>query len=406
MHTRSAAKTTVKHKHALAFSVYDSVHRIPVDDWNNAVNASDIFLSLEYLTVLESSQPAGLAFRYALIYDENIPVCVLAFQLLNVGDKELGGVLNLDDRGWLLQRMNDSINRILFSCKSDTPNYLICCGSLIVSGEHGISYRSKEAFHKAIKLIPAILEHIKTNIGKADICAWAVKDFFDISSVDQQLAANSFINLPMDPEMIFFVREEWNTFDDYLAALSAKYRLKANNAIKKLAGVEVRELSEKEVEAHQHTLVELYNNVQQRSTVRLMKVNAHYFVQLKKKLKGAYYIKGFFKNNKLVAFACGLVHVGHHEAHFIGIDYHHNKSLQLYQNILYLFIRDAIERRSKQLYFGRTAMEMKTTVGAKAYNLYSYFKLENGFLNKMIKPLLRRATPEVWTPRNPFKEIL
>lgn len=406
MHTKSVAKTHVKYKHGVSFSVFNSVDDIPADDWNNSVNISDIFLSLDYLSVLERCQPAGLAFRYVIVYNENVPVSVLSFQLLNVAEKELGGVINLDDRGWLLQRMNDSINRILFSCKTSMPNYLICCGSLIVSGEHGISYRSKEDFHKAVKVLPFILEHIKTNMRKAGICGWAVKDFFDISSVDQQLAANSFINLPMDPEMIFFVREEWNTFDDYLAALSAKYRLKANNAIKKLVGVEVRELSEKEIELHQDSIVALYNNVQQRSTVRLMKVNAAYFIQLKKKLKDAYYVKGFFKNNKLIAFICGLVHDGNHEAHFIGIDYQYNKSMQLYQNILYLFIRDAIERKSKQLYFGRTAMEMKTTVGAKAYNLYSYFKLDSNFLNKMVKPLLRRATPEVWTPRSPFKEVL
>ncbi len=293
---------------------------------------------------------------------------------------------------------------MLFSCHDRKPNYFISCGSLIVSGEHGISYKNKEGLAFTLNLLPQMFDAIAKSAGDAGICAWAVKDFFDISTADQHLYNHGFSKLPMDPEMIFYVRPEWNTFTDYLQALSAKYRLKANNVLKKLEGLEVKILSDADVERYKEDMVRLYLQVQQRSTVRLVRVNEAYFTLLKKKLKDRFYIHGFFKESNLIAFTCGLVYSGNHEAHFIGIDYSYNRSHQLYQNILYRFIHDAIERKSTRLYFGRTAMEMKTTVGAKAYDLHSYFKLDNSFLNKMAKPVINRAASPEWVPRSPFKE--
>ncbi|MBK7853745.1 MAG: hypothetical protein IPJ79_01465 [Bacteroidetes bacterium] len=60
--------------------------------------------------------------------------------------------------------------------------------------------------------------------------------------------------------------------------------------------------------------------------------------------------------------------------------------------------------KSSRLFFGRTALEIKTTVGAKPYPLYTYFRLNNSLLNSMIKPLISRSKTEEWTPRDPFKK--
>jgi hypothetical protein len=105
----------------------------------------------------------------------------------------------------------------------------------------------------------------------------------------------------------------------------------------------------------------------------------------------------------MIAFTSGFKSGPHYEAHFIGIDYHYNKSHSLYQNILYDFIREAIKNKSGQLTFGRTAMEIKSTVGAVAYPLYSYLKFSNGFLNSLIKPFIPSETNTGWIPRSPFK---
>ena len=64
----------------------------------------------------------------------------------------------------------------------------------------------------------------------------------------------------------------------------------------------------------------------------------------------------------------------------------------------------AIESKAELISFGRTALEMKTTVGAIPVPHNAYIKLNNGMLNSLIKHLLPEKTSEDWIPRNPFRE--
>ena len=57
-----------------------------------------------------------------------------------------------------------------------------------------------------------------------------------------------------------------------------------------------------------------------------------------------------------------------------------------------------------QVYLGRTAAEMKSTVGAVAHDLVCYIRHRNGLSNQVIRPFIDYLKPSDWTPRNPFKE--
>ncbi|MBK7853746.1 MAG: hypothetical protein IPJ79_01470 [Bacteroidetes bacterium] len=109
-----------------------------------------------------------------------------------------------------------------------------------------------------------------------------VKDFFDASSIDNILMDEGYSSLPMDPEMIFHVHKGWNNFDDYLGALAAKYRLRANNSLKRLESVKVKFLTLKEIEKHGDEILALYKQVQENASVRLVRANIDYFINLKK----------------------------------------------------------------------------------------------------------------------------
>ena len=55
----------------------------------------------------------------------------------------------------------------------------------------------------------------------------------------------------------------------------------------------------------------------------------------------------------------------HFDAHFIGIDYSKNKEFAIYPRILNDYVRLGIETKSNQINLGRTASEIKSTLGAK-----------------------------------------
>lgn len=390
----------------LNFIVYDKVSEIPANDWNSASETDKVFFNLHYLKSLEDAKPVALSFRYVVLYEANLPIACFCFQLLNVASNELGSILNLEKYGWLAGKVTSAIDKVIFKRNNGTANYILCCGSFFVSGEYGISFSDKNKVQTVYQVLPQVIDKVKDNIEKNndDVCALIVKDFFDASAIDNILIDEGYSSLPMDPEMIFHVHKNWNNFEDYLAALAAKYRLRANNSIKKLEQVKIKFLTLKEIEKHGDEILSLYKQVQENASVRLVRANIDYFINLKKNLEDNFYIKAFFLDDKLIAFKSGIHYHSNHEAHLIGMKYSLNKPLLVYQNLLYSFIKDAIEMKSTRLFFGRTALEIKTTVGAKPYPLYAYFRLNNSILNSMIKPLINRSKPEEWTPRDPFKK--
>ena len=106
----------------------------------------------------------------------------------------------------------------------------------------------------------------------------------------------------------------------------------------------------------------------------------------------------------LFGVACGFCLENEVEAHYIGFDYAHNKEYELYQTILYSFIEQAILMQKTKINLGRTASEIKTTVGARAHELLCYIKPQNTVSKLILKPFMQFLQPTEWIPRNPFKE--
>ena len=89
-------------------------------------------------------------------------------------------------------------------------------------------------------------------------------------------------------------------------------------------------------------------------------------------------MKGFYAGEELIAFSSWFEMPDNTiEAHYIGMDYELNSKLELYQNILYSFIELAIETGKQKVNLGRTAAEIKTTVGARANELTCYVQPPN-----------------------------
>jgi hypothetical protein len=55
----------------------------------------------------------------------------------------------------------------------------------------------------------------------------------------------------------------------------------------------------------------------------------------------------------------------HSYAGFVGLDYDYNRDCALYQNILYRILDDAIKEGASSVDLARTAMEIKSTMGAE-----------------------------------------
>lgn len=116
-------------------------------------------------------------------------------------------------------------------------------------------------------------------------------------------------------------------------------------------------------------------------------------------------MKGFFRGEEMLAFgSCFVMPDKNIEAHYIGFEYALNLQYNLYQNLLYRLIDEGIQKGSAWVNLGRTASEIKTTVGAKSHDLICYIKPQNTISRLIQNPLIKFLQPEEWIPRNPFKE--
>ena len=156
--------------------------------------------------------------------------------------------------------------------------------------------------------------------------------------------------------------------------------------------------------AYKQTINDLYKQVSNRSAFNLLDLPADYFLQLKVKLGDKYRLFGYFIDKKLVGFFTTIDNGEELEAHFLGYDDSLNNSHQVYLNFLFDIVRIGIETRSKRIVFARTAHEIKSSVGAKAHEMYLYMRHENRFINRLLPYILNILSPrEKWLPRSPFK---
>jgi predicted porin len=195
------------------------------------------------------------------------------------------------------------------------------------------------------------------------------------------------------------------TLNEYIALFSKKYRNRAKSILKNAANIEVRNLNEAQLKAENKNIYKLYEQVYNHAKFKLVKLPETYFLDCKSSFPDKFTVTAFYYKDKLVAFSSGFDLSNELlEAHYIGFDYELNKEIDLYQNILYNFLEQAIMFKKKRLNLGRTAGEIKSTVGAHAQELTCYIKPQNTVSRMVLKPFINFLQPGEWIPRNPFKE--
>jgi hypothetical protein len=160
-----------------------------------------------------------------------------------------------------------------------------------------------------------------------------------------------------------------------------------------------------EIIQHEKVLYRLYEEIFAHAKFKLIKLPEDYFSKVKALFKERFKVIVFLLDDEIVAFASIFLMPDHSvEAHYIGFSYALNHRYNLYQNLLYKIINEAIVNQRNTVNLGRTAAEIKTTVGAKAEDLNCYIKPQNAISRIIQKPFIGLLQPAAWIPRNPFKE--
>jgi predicted N-acyltransferase len=204
--------------------------------------------------------------------------------------------------------------------------------------------------------------------------------------------------------MILDIRPEWSTFELYLDAMSTKYRTRAKRAEKKFVGLKYLEMDVEMIENQQDTIYNLYNKIANEADFNYTFIHKNYFLELKKALGDAYRIVGCYDRNELVGFFSTIYNFDELETGFIGFDDTYNASHQIYLNFLYEMVKIGIEYGVKKVVFSRTALEIKSSIGAEPHLMQTYLKAQSPILNRFMPRVVTAISPKQdWQQRKPFK---
>ncbi|HKC67921.1 MAG TPA: hypothetical protein VKG26_06800 [Bacteroidia bacterium] len=388
------------------FTFYESMMEVDKTAWSEVLLNSNFFLSTDYLQVIEDLHKPQIAHRYAIVYQNKKPVFVCCFQVIDFTADVFGELVESQITDLTSKRLK-LFDKYLDKYKDHVVMRVVTCGNNFVSGEHCFAYSQKIKREDAF----FILEKITAVVSKEEklrgtISATLIKDFYaNHLPAEKVLAENKFIEFTVEPNMTIEMPENTGNLDEYIALFSKKYRNRAKHIFKAGAQLTRKNLSAEEIKTYEKQMYKLYENVFMHAKFKLVKLAENYFHEMKKSFRDMFFVTGYFLENKLVGFDSGYYLPDDIiEAHYIGVDYEINKEHELYQNILYHFIELALTTNKKHLNLGRTASEIKSTVGAKANQLVCYIKPQNTVSKVVLNPFISFLQPTEWVPRNPFKE--
>jgi hypothetical protein len=364
-----------------------------IDDscWQSVNKDDNTYFSSEFLKAFESSNP-NIDFKYILVKKNGNPVALATIQIIKLSIDVI--LKNIKLASWLKRFLN------FIFCREHIN--IMFCGNVFLSGEHGIiicDYENKTDILNAIGLeINSLVMQTKP------LHAVFIKDFVKAS---RELTDNfqdfGFTPMHVEPNMIISIDPEWKSFEDYKNALKSKYRVKANKADTTSSSLKARLFSETDFATYKHELQQLYQNTIDNANFNAQVLNLDTYIKLRAAYHEDFIVKAYFYNDKLVGFLSALANNHHLDAHFIGLDYSLNKTHAIYPRILNDYIRIGIEKRVSYINLGRTASEIKTTVGATPIELTCYLKLKRPVVNKLLIPFIKRVQIKDFKQHYPFK---
>lgn len=279
---------------------------------------------------------------------------------------------------------------------------VLCLGQFLVSGSYAGDGLGDLPPAEAATVLDALAETLM--VGNHSYAGVIVKDLFpQASATTRTLIEAGYYQLPTDPQFGMDLPAHWTTFDDYLADLKSKYRVRYRRARRQLVGLRRRVLSVAEVDRYRERIYALYQTTSAGSNFNAVSLTPAYFAWLAG-TEGAS-LQGYFgAAGELVGFTSTVANGETLHAHFIGLETAYKASHYLYHNLLFDLLDDAIAGRFRRLDYGRTAAEIKTSVGAAAERPACLLRARSGLINRLVPvftpAVYRRAD---WTPRNPLR---
>jgi hypothetical protein len=405
----------------------DYIHAYPIEGWSESelkliitqrigaiefawdLVGAETLLSSSYLKAVESAPPEGMQFVYALLLDGENPVGRFYYQMLHFNAAKSLGISAKDRQECgpsffkgLAQSFKDAIAR-------NVDFFTLVNGNLLLTGPYGLEIGLDLSADRRWMLHRTVNRVIRNHISKVypqRVPVFLIKEMYADHRIHQEnLNEASLFEFCIQPNFLMDILPEWRALEDYLSSLRAKYRIRAKRAFKKLGSTLVKEMDTGAIQKHKKELHQLYQQVANQIGFNMVSLHEDYFYQLKLALDEKFRLEAFWDGAEIVGFFTYFFSGKSMVVHYVGFDAAQSQKQQLYLNMLFLIIERAIEEGVSTINFGRTAHEIKSSIGAIPEEMYCYISHKNKVIQPIIPKLLDYLSPSVeWEPRHPFKD--
>jgi hypothetical protein len=386
------------------FVFADSVHYLDSARWDALAANGSVFMQREILQVIEDHGPENICPRYIMIFRDQKPVAALVAQLVDISADKLGRHQKTSKKS-PAQILKQIVSPAARLASSQLQDRMVVAGNLLSWGFHGIAFAPDENPEELWPAIAEALYRIRRSeklTGQADFVM--IKDVCPNHHGVDTLRRYSYRPLETEPNMVLELKPEWRSYEDYLAALDAKYRRNARDIAKKLtnAGCIVEEVSN--LDLHSRRLHELYLAVHGNASIRLVTLSENYLPALARAAGENLRCVIIRKEETILGFVTTLR--DHHTAigYYIGFDRQAAaEGLPIYLRLLHATVDHAISWQCQRLSLGRTALEPKAALGATPQPMTVWLRHRVPAFNWVLRSLFGTVTHDEPPTRNPFK---
>ncbi len=385
--------------------IYDSISKVPAV-WDALVEGRSLFLTRDYLRVLEDHGPAGVPARYAVIMRNQAPLVAVAAHIIHV-DNQLLAVRDRTEFNAAQRpfgRLFDSgLTWLRNKGLAAAGRNILFCGNPFSCGLHGIAFAKGEDPEFLWSVALDALGHIQQADRQTSFIV--IKDILgDCTHHAPPLLNQRFARFQIEPSMDLRIPPSWHSHADYLESLNAKYRKAARktcDAIERFGAVVegLHELGPEEKPLH-----DLYAQVERRAQVRFGLFSPGYLSALAEMMGPTRFRCSVIRKGcGLVGFSMVLKDGDTAVAHVVGFDYEANKQAPVYLRLLHQVITDGLSLGCREIHFGRTALEPKARLGALPTKTEIWLKHSSPMINRVVGPLLRLVPQDTAPRRLPFR---
>lgn len=390
----------------LGFALADRIDYLDARRWDEVVAQGSVLMSRAVLRAIETAGPANVSPRYALVFRGERPVAAVVVQVVTISGSQLHSQVALPRSPRTVATLKRLLQPVAKAASAQLQERMLVAGNLMSWGCHGVAFAEGE---DAAALWSGVAEAIyrirraERLSGNADLVM--VKDLTAAHAGVEALERFSYRPLPTEPNMVLTLDPAWRSYEDYLGALDAKYRRKVKDIGKKLAasGCVVERL-EGGLAGEAGRLHELYLAVQGNAAVRLVTLPPAYLPAMAEALGERFRTTVIRRGGHIVGFVTSVCDGDTAIGYYIGFDRAAAaEGLPLYLQLLHATVADAIHWHCGRLSLGRTALEPKAGLGAKAEPMSVWVRHRVPAFNWLLRGVIA-AVPHVEAPeRNPFK---